>query len=134
MVFRFYPEDVRGQMHALRDLVFETAAGLGLSDDLQETLKWGEPSYHCRGGSAIRMDWKPSAADGDACKLLFHCQTSLVATFRELYPDDFSFEDKRAIRFARDEKLNAKRLSHCIELALRYHSIKHLPLLGAEPR
>ncbi len=132
MVFRFYPAEVRPKMLALRDLVFETAARVGLSDDLKETLKWGEPSYICPAGSAIRMDWKESVPD--CYRLFFHCQTSLIPTFRELYPDGFTFEGNRAIRFAVDGGVNPERLGHCIELALRYHSIKHLPLLGAETR
>jgi len=129
LVFRFYPEEVRPKMIALRDLVFETAARIGQEDELEETLKWGEPGYHCPQGSAIRMDWKE--AEPECYKLFFHCQTSLVPTFRELYPDEFTFEGNRAIRFALTDAVNTKCLSHCIELALRYHSVKQLPLLGA---
>jgi len=132
MVFRFYPAEVRPKMLGLRDLIFDTAQRIGLGDQLRETLKWGEPSYSCCGASAVRMDWKE--AEPDCYKLFFHCQTSLVETFRGLYPGNFSFEGNRAIRFALNEEVNLTLLSHCIELALRYHSIKHLPMLGADVR
>ena len=37
----------------------------------------------------VRMHWKPS--DGDHYRMYFHCQTNLVATFRELYPTELRY-------------------------------------------
>ena len=53
--------------------------------------------------------------------MYFHCLTTLVATFRELYPDELSFEGNRAIIFSEDEALPEDALRHCIALALTYH-------------
>ena len=53
--------------------------------------------------------------------MYFHCQTNLVATFRELYPTELQFEGNRSIRFARGAALPLDALRHCIALALTYH-------------
>jgi hypothetical protein len=128
MAFCFYPEMVRLRMHALRKLVFETAERLNVIDHIEESLKWGEPSYIAPKGSTIRMGWK--ATDPDFYRLYFHCQTSLVSTFRKIHPH-LDFEGNRNIKLSLNHPLDPVPLGHCIELALNYHSLKHLPLLGA---
>ena len=60
--------------------------------------------------------------------------TSLVDTFRELYGDVFMFEGNRAIVFGEADEIPVAELKHCISLALTYHRVKRLPLLGAGPR
>jgi hypothetical protein len=54
--------------------------------------------------------------------MFFHCQTSLVATFRELYPDSFAFQGNRALVFALADEVPEDALKHCIALALTYHT------------
>jgi hypothetical protein len=128
MIFRFYLETVRPQMLSLRELVFATAEKVGAADDLQETLKWGEPSYVCSRGSTIRMNWK--VKDPEHYRLFFHCQTNLIETFRALYPESFHYEGNRAVRFRLADQPDLQQLGQCIALALTYHDVKHLPLLG----
>lgn len=128
-VFAAYPEPMRQKMLRLRQLVLDTAAGTEGVHALQETLKWGQPSYLTKGGSTIRMDWKEKSPTQYA--LYFNCNTSLVDTFRALYGDLFTFEGNRAIIFQKNDVLPVEPLKHCIALALRYHHLKHLPLLGA---
>ncbi len=106
----------------------DTAAELVGVKDLEETLKWGEPSYLTKGGSALRMDWKEKAPEQYA--IYFNCNTSLVATFKEVYGDVFAFEGNRAIVFGETDQLPTDELKHCISLALTYHRAKHLPMLG----
>ncbi len=96
---------------------------------VEETLKWGEPSYLVKGGSTIRLGTPRSSPKRFA--MYFNCNTKLVETFREIYPDTFEFEGNRAIVFALGDQIDTDALSHCIELALRYHHLKKLPLLGA---
>ena len=81
-VFNGYPAPIREKLMYLRQLVLETAAETEGVKGLQETLKWGEPSYLVKGGSTVRMDWKKSKPDQYA--LYFHCKTMLIDTFREL--------------------------------------------------
>ncbi|WP_219703620.1 DUF1801 domain-containing protein [Marinomonas lutimaris] len=126
--FDEYPENARIRLEELRSLVFRIAAELELGD-VQESLKWGEPSYSVKVGSPLRMDWKPSSPDH--YYLFFHCQTKLVDTFRELYGDVLEFQGNRAIVLSLFSPLPEATIKHCLELALTYHQRKHLPLLGA---
>lgn len=127
-VFNAYPESVRPKMLTLRKLVLETAETLETITELEETLKWGEPSYLTRIGSTIRMDWKAKTPHQVA--MYFKCTSKLVTTFREVYEDTFSFEGTRAIVFQLDEEIPAKELTRCIAAGLTYHKVKHIPMLG----
>jgi len=55
-VFSAYPDDVKDQMIKLRKLVFDTAKEIDHVNAIEETLKWGEPSYLTKIGSTLRMD------------------------------------------------------------------------------
>ncbi len=127
-VFKQYPPEMRKRLLFLRTLVLQTAEELQLGE-IEETLKWGEPSYIAKQGSAIRMDWK--ARDPERYALYFNCNTSLIETFEALYGHLFCYEGKRAIIFTQMELIPVKQLKHCIGLALQYHRLKHLPLLGS---
>ena len=128
-VFDGYPEPMRQKLMRLRQLVLDAAAETGGVDALEETLKWGEPSYLTKGGSTVRMDWKKRTPKKYA--IYFNCNSSLVATFRELYGDLFTFEGNRAIVFGETDELPVDELKHCVSLALTYHRVKHPPSLGA---
>jgi hypothetical protein len=99
-VFKNYPKSVQTQMYQLRELVLSTAREIEGLDKLEETLKWGEPSYLTKHGSTVRMDWKEKKPDQYA--MYFKCTSKLVPTFKELYPDVFTFEGDRAIIFKLD--------------------------------
>nr|WP_298924009.1 DUF1801 domain-containing protein [uncultured Allomuricauda sp.] len=127
-VFNCYPDTVQKQMERLRALVLEVATEVEEIKSLEETLKWGEPSYLAKKGSTLRMDWKSKAPNQYA--LYFKCTSQLVPSFRTVFKDLFTFEKNRAIVFQLDDKLPEAELKQCIKAALTYHSIKHLPLLG----
>jgi len=128
-VFDAYPQNIRSKMMSIRQLVLETSKEIESIKSIEETLKWGEPSYLTKSGSTIRMDWKKSKPDHYA--IYFHCKTKLVDTFKEIYKDKFNFQGNRAIVFNVKDKVPVNELKHCITLSLTYHNIKHLPLLGA---
>lgn len=127
-IFAAYPAQVRKKLLFLRKLIFATAAQIDGRPALEETLKWGQPSYMVKGGSTVRIDWVKSTPAQYA--MYFHCQTKLVDTFKTLYADKFTFSSKRAIVFDLDDEVPLEELTHCISLALTYHKRKHLPLLG----
>jgi len=126
--FDSYPEYIRPLLLQLREIIFSVAENLDLGE-VDESLKWGEPSYQVQGGSPIRMDWKEKHPD--QYFLFFHCQTKLVDTFRELYSESLMFEGNRAIVLQPNKKIAQKVIRHCVEMAMTYKSKKHLPLLGA---
>lgn len=120
-VFKAYPAALRKRLLALRELVFDVAVRTDGVGPLTETLKWGQPSYlteQTRSGSTVRLD---RVKKGDGYALYFHCQSGLVPRFRELYPDTFRFEGKRALTFEPGDRLPVRALRHCIALALTHH-------------
>jgi len=126
--FAAYPDDIQKRMHALRGLAIG-CEGEPHIDAIEETLKWGEPSYLAKHGSTVRMDWKEGAPQ--QIGLYFNCNSSLIETFKEIYGDLFRYEKNRAVLLAVDGRLPSAQIKHCILLALSYHKRKHLPLLGA---
>ncbi|WP_103070380.1 DUF1801 domain-containing protein [Aquimarina sediminis] len=128
-VFNNYPQDVQPQLLHLRELILGVATEIEGLNKLEETLKWGEPSYLTKYGSTVRIDWKEKSPEQFA--IYFKCTSKLVPTFRTIYKDIFEFEGNRAIIFKLTSKIPENELKHCISLALRYHKVKHLPLLGA---
>ena len=128
-VFKNYPKSVQPQLLHLRELVLSAASKINGLEKLEETLKWGEPSYLTKYGSTVRMDWKEKNPEQFA--IYFKCTSSLVSTFKTIYKDKFEFEGNRAIVFKLNDKIPETELKHCISMALTYHKIKHLPLLGA---
>ncbi len=127
--FDSYPSAIRAKLLVLRELIFQVAAAQNDIGEIEETLKWGEPSYMAKAGSTIRIDWKASSPEKYA--IYFNCGTKLVDTFKELHGDKFRYQGNRAIVFEVSEELETDELKQCIALALTYHRVKHLPLLGA---
>lgn len=125
--FDSYPKEARSKLIQLRKLIVRTGIEYEVGP-LEETLKWGEPSYVTKGGSAVRIDWKPKFPD--KCFVFFQCQTRLIETFKEIYGDTFEYEGKRAIVLGMQNDIPTQELKHCIYLSLQYHELKHLPLLG----
>lgn len=125
--FKTYPEDVKTKLVEIRTMIYQLASNLTLGE-VDETLKWGEPSYSVKSGSPIRIDWKAKTPNN--YYLFFNCNTKLVATFRELYVDELEFQGNRAIVLNRSSPVPKQALSRCITLGLTYHQVKHLPLLG----
>ena len=120
-VFGAYPKPVKAKLLALRRLIFATAKATKGVGTLGEALKWGQPSYltsETRSGSTIRID--QVKADTGQVAVYFHCQTNLVETFRELYPE-LRFGGNRSILLDAADKLPETALRHCVALALTYH-------------
>ena len=120
--FEAYPPSIRRKLLALRALILKTAASTQGVGELEETLKWGEPAYltsESKIGSTIRINWKKSAPGKYA--IYFNCQTSLVETFKTLFPREFEFEGNRAIVFSESSAVPTDALAFCIRAALTYH-------------
>ena len=126
--FEEYPENVRLRLEELRALILKLSSDLKLGE-VEETLKWGEPSYSVKTGSAIRIDWKLKTPN--QYYLFFNCQTKLIDTFRELHNGTLEFQGNRAIVLSLSNSLPDAAIKNCLELALTYQQRKHLPLLGA---
>lgn len=121
-VFDGYRGESRRSLLRLRGLIFETAAETERVGALVETLKWGQPAYlpaKPRIGSTIRIDALGELPTG--CVMFVHCQTTLIADFRERYGELLTFEGNRAVLLPRWDEVSREALQHCIALALTYH-------------
>jgi len=127
-VFDKYPVDYEVKMLRLRQLIIDTAEEMPEISELEETLKWGEPSYITNIGSTIRIDWKIKKPDQYA--IYFKCTSKLVPTFKLMFKNKFNFENSRAIVFGIDDIVPEAELKQCIQAGLRYHKVKQLPMLG----
>jgi hypothetical protein len=115
-VFREKSAPVRAKLLRLRKIVLDTAAKMdGIA--IEETLKWGQPSYLAKGGSTVRID--AVKADPKRVAMYFICRTDLIARFREHYPE-LDYDANRAILLDVRGKLPEDALRHCISLALSY--------------
>jgi hypothetical protein len=125
--FESYPDNAQAMFIKIRNAIFEVTQAEGLGS-IEETLKWGEPSYLAKGGSTVRIDWKPKFPN--QLSIYFNCKTTLIETFKEVFGDVFKYEGNREIVLMLSEKIPLSELKICISLSLRYHKIKKLPLLG----
>jgi len=126
-VVNHYPKNVQSLFSQIRELVSVVAQENNLGE-IEETLKWGEPAFLIKGGSTLRIAWKQKSPD--SIYLFFNCKTILVETFKEVFFGVFEFEGMRAIKINVDKELPVDELKDCILVTLRYHKVKHLPLLG----
>ncbi|WKN43517.1 DUF1801 domain-containing protein [Tunicatimonas pelagia] len=127
-VFANYPDFVRDKLQHLRELVVETAEETEGVTVLEETLKWGEPSFVTKNGSTLRIDWKEKTPDQYA--MYFQCTSRLVDTFRLVFDHKFQYEGKRAIVFQLNQKIPELALKECIKASLIYHNVKEQITLG----
>ncbi|BDA79237.1 hypothetical protein LPTSP3_g21670 [Leptospira kobayashii] len=124
-VFAGYPEKIREKLLSLRQLILDTASKSEEVGNLEETLKWGEPSYlttQTKSGSTIRIHTVRENPEQYA--VYFNCQTNLVGSFRKKYPTKFTFGGNRSIIFHLKDKIPVKELEDCISQALTYHKRK----------
>jgi len=109
-------------MEYLRNLILDEASIHDEIGVIEETLKWGEPAYltaETKSGTTIRIDWKARSPDQYA--MYVSCRTTLVDTYKTLFPDSFKYEGNRSIIFDIDEEVPENELRYCIGMAFRYH-------------
>jgi len=121
-VYQSYQGERGKKLRQLRSLVLDTAQKTKGTGEIEECLKWGQPSFvtvRPKSGSTIRIDSIKDTDDKYA--MYFICNTNLVDRFREIYPDEFTYQGNRALIFDVGDKIPKEELSHCIAMALTYH-------------
>jgi hypothetical protein len=116
------PAPLRDALLGLRGLILAAAAETPGVGPLVETLKWGEPAYRPRRprtGTTVRINAVKGSTDLYAA--YFHCQTTLVESFRLLYSDQFRFDGNRALILSLGEKVPEAAFQRCVAMALTYH-------------
>ena len=113
---------VGDQLRTMRQLVLDVASATEGVGQIQECLKWGQPSFVTvkpKSGSTIRVD--AIKDEPGKVAMYFICSTNLVDQFRELYPETFDFRGNRALVFDANTELPEQELRHCVAKALTYH-------------
>ncbi len=114
-----YPDFIKDKLIYLRELILNVAIENKEIGQIEESLKWGEPSYNNnKTGSAIRIDWKKSCPNN--YMMYFNCKTSLIKDFSLIYPKIFNYSGNRAIIFNKNDLVPEKELKKCIYLSLTY--------------
>ena len=120
--FSSYTPAVRRKLNGLRRLILRVAKSDPAIGPLEEALRWNQLSFlttTSKSGSTIRIDALPSPAGHYA--LYFHCQTTLVSSFREKYGSKLTYEGNRALIFSATKPIPVKIVEACVHDALTYH-------------
>lgn len=123
-----YSPRVREKIDKVRCLIFAIARRRQLGE-ISESLKWGQLSYTSKDGSPIRVDWKEKSPE--QISVYFNCNTILVETFREIFGERLNLVGNRELVLPLDTAMPESELTTCFAMALQYHKLKKLPLLGA---
>ena len=108
-------------MLSMRSLIYEVAEELPQVRTIDQSLKWGQPSFEAvnpKTGSPIRI-YAVKGSD-TAYGLYFICTTTLVQQFRDRYGDELVFQENRAILLDTAKPFPREAIRHCIAMALTY--------------
>lgn len=124
--FVLYPAEIKRKAEAVRSLIYEVAMADPEVGPLEETLKWGQPSYlttDSGSGSTIRVDWREKYPN--ELVIFLNCRTTLVDRYRQQFPDMFHYEGTRALVIRQNHDVSKGEvrdaLGMCMSMALRYH-------------
>lgn len=121
--FASYPDIVRSGLFELRLLIFDAADETDGVGRIDETLKWGQPSYlttDTGSGTTIRLAPTPANSSHDY-GLFVHCATDLVSQFRDLFGHALDYDTNRGVLLRTSEPTPTEALRECIALAFTYH-------------
>jgi Domain of unknown function (DU1801) len=122
------PEEIMKAALTIRDRIFALAQQHAEIGQVEETLKWGMPSYLTKSpksGTPIRLGCN---ADANTLGIYVHCQTQVVDNFRETTPADLLVESKitteksRAIHLPAKTPLPNSVIDKFLYEALTYHT------------
>lgn len=120
-VFGGFKSSAREKLLTIRDMIFQQADKNKKIGPIEESLKWGQPSYVpiSKCGSPIRLGIEKNTSD--KIGLYVHCGTNLIETFKHIYPDEFNYRGNRGVLFDHSDGLPLEPLRHIISIALTYH-------------
>ncbi|MFK7835058.1 MAG: hypothetical protein AB8B60_02450 [Sulfitobacter sp.] len=116
-----WSEPAQAALWTCRTLFHEIAEENDLGP-LDETLKWGQPSWRPtrpRTGSTLRMGW--SAAHPDRLSFFVDCKTDLASRMRDMYPDLPQNDGRRQLGIDLGKDLPLQAVSHMAQMTLAYH-------------
>jgi hypothetical protein len=121
-VFEAYPKSLRKKLDRLRELIFEVAIETEGVGPIEETLKWGSPSYltsDTRSGTTVRIDrvgWQK-----EKYGVFVHCQSGVLDQFRAAFGKQLNYDGNRGIIMDAKLDIPEEAVRHFVWLALTYH-------------
>jgi hypothetical protein len=119
-VFAAFPAVERDMALSLRDLIFEVAGVTPEAGQVEETLKWGQPSYltpETKSGSTLRI----GLAKGGGVAVFAHCGTDIVSTYAATFGTLDHIEGNRAVVFRCPDDIAPAHLRLLVRHGLTYH-------------
>lgn len=118
-VYSRFPEPARDALLAIRALIFEVAGDDARIGTIEETLKWGQPSYltpNTKSGSTIRL-WVPKTG---GYGVFTHCQSRLIEMYQSQAGAGLRFDGNRGVLFDETDTPPLDQLRPLIQSALTY--------------
>lgn len=115
-----FPPEARAMALTLRDLIFSVAGDNPEVGEIEETLKWGQPSYltpQTKSGSTLRV----GVPKQGGAALFAHCATDIISTYANTFPGTDQIEGNRAVIFTTPDDIVPLRLRLLIYHGLTYH-------------
>lgn len=120
-VYAHYDQQSYAMLQEIRTRIYELAAMNDQVGTIEESLKWGQPSYATvrpKSGTPIRLD----VFDEQHVAIFVSCQSNLIERLRQIYGYDLEFSKNRAIVLSKNKPLNFTVLDDCLMRALTYHN------------
>lgn len=116
-----FPNVIGKKLLAIRALIYAIGEDNSKIGVIEESLKWGQPSYAAenKSGTPIRLGVEKKSPG--TFGLYVNCSTSLIETVKHIYSSELEYDGNRGILFNQDDDLPHDILRHVIELALTYH-------------
>lgn len=120
-IFEGFSSNIRRNLLRIRDIIYEEALSNSCVDELEESLKWGQPSYVSKNkaGTPIRLGLEKKSPG--TFGLYVNCSTNLIETVRHMYGDKLTYDGNRGVLLVENDPLPEEELRHIINLALTYH-------------
>ncbi len=120
VAYQALPATARDAAMTLRDLIFQVAADTPEAGEIEETLRWGQPSYitpKTKAGSTLRI----GATKAGEAAIFAHCGTQIISTYAATFPQMDRIEGNRAVIFGSADDIAPGRLRLLIRHGLTYH-------------
>ena len=121
IAFDRFPVEMREKLLRLREIIIEEAIANPKVDEIEESLKWGQPSYVPINGSGSPIRLGIEKKSPGKFGLYVNCSTNLIETFKHIYPDHFNYSGNRSVLFTTKSHFSENELRHIINIALTYH-------------
>ena len=112
------PDDVRAALLPVRDLIYKLATELSVGR-IEETLKWGQPSYttpDTKVATPIRLGVSKTGRPA----IFTHCQSTVMTNFQNTCPPEFEFDGNRALYLEPAGDIAMEKIAPLIGAALTY--------------